>query len=217
MTPTQQKIIISYPTYEKFMDNFKPAQLLVTYANITTISRSVAVRVPRLMLEDINDTYSSPKMNAGVSYVKSWLDFLNKFSNLNKQLTETESVAFMIYTGHKRFYLTDMKIIFEKIMRCEYGIFYGSVDAPRILGAFTQYAMERESTLKSINENCTRQVQEFMDPMYKAATLRINPKIAEIMDEDEKLKEKQRLWAIENIRLDKIRDDFAEETLKKIQ
>jgi len=216
MTPTQQKIIIAYPTYAKFLDDYKPAQLLVTYADINTISKSVAVINPRLMLEDINMAYSTDKLNAGVAYVKSWLDFLNKFSNLNKQLTETESVAFMIYNGHKSFYLTDMKIIFEKIMRCEYGIFYGSVDAPRILGAFTQYAQDREVTLKTINENCTRQVKDYMEPMYKAATLRINPQIEGINDADEQLKEKQRLWGIENIRLNKIRDTFAEETLKKI-
>lgn len=218
MTPTQQKLELAYPTYAKFLEDFKPAQLMVTYCDINTISKSVGVITPRLSLEDISIIYSNSKLNAGVDYVKNWLDFLNKFSNLNKQLTETGAVAFMIYQDYKYFFLTDLNLIFGKIMRCEYGIFYGSVDAPRILGAFLNYAQERFAISKDVKAKVCKEVDSYMAPLCKSEFDTIANKLKGTCSSDKAYRDEcNRLYKLEAVpRLEKIRDEIEEEIIKKI-
>jgi len=141
LNPIQQKTLSLYPTYPKFFNDYKPAQLLVTYDDVNTIEQSLSI--PRMTIDDIRIIYPEENKNCSVDYLVNWLGFINRLSNINKPLTELDSVAYMIYKDHKMLYLSDLKIIFEKIMKAEYGTFYGSVDAQRILYAFVQYATER--------------------------------------------------------------------------
>lgn len=149
LTEIQLKIRNLYPTFQKFIIDYKPAQLLVTYDEVNTLEQSIETE--RMSIEDLSKIYPDEKRNYSVEYIVQWLDYLNRFSNINKQLTELNAVAYMIYKDYKKLYLTDFKIVFEKIMRAEYGTFYGSVDAQRILFAFMQYNTERQLLLKKMN------------------------------------------------------------------
>lgn len=141
MTPLQDKTFAQYPTFEAFIKDYEPKNLLVIYADKNTIEDSVT-RVG-LTLEDINTMYANNGTLPGAYYMVYWLQFLNKFSNITKPLTELQAVSVMLYNSYRYFHLADLKIIFEKIMKSEYGTFYGSVDAQRIITSFFQYSVER--------------------------------------------------------------------------
>lgn len=219
MTPTQQNAENAFPTYAKFMEEYNPAQLIVVYADINTIAKSVAVKFPRLKLEDVSIIYSNGKRNAGVDYMDAWLAFLNKLSNLNKQLTETKAVAFMLYKDYKSFYLTDLKIIFEKILRCDYGIFYGSVDAPRIFGAFAAYARERAETYQRIREHIEKERRAYMAPLEEAQWTAIQKRLeGKYTDEKMFWEECRRIYNQEAYpEMVKLSDEIEEDIIKKIQ
>jgi len=147
------------------MADFNPAQLLVNYDEINTIEQSTVK--PRMRIADIDIIYQDTKRNAAVDYLVKWLDFLNRFSNINKQLTELNSVAYMIYKDYKELYLSDLKIIFEKIMRAEYGPFYGSVDAQRILYGFMQYNTERKILMQKRRVKLEIELENHLDRVRK--------------------------------------------------
>lgn len=165
LTTMQREILKKYPTYKDFLTDFNPAQLLVNYDEINTIEQSVAKC--RMRIADIDVIYADTNRNAAVDYIVKWLDFLNRFSNINKQLTELNSVAYMIYKDYKELYLSDLKIIFEKIMRAEYGPFYGSVDAQRILYGFMQYNIERRILVQKRRVNLEVELEKHLDKVKK--------------------------------------------------
>lgn len=165
LTQMQRDILKKYPTYKEFLNNFNPAQLLVNYDEINTIEQSVSKR--RMRIADIDVIYVDVQRNAAVDYLVKWLDFLNRFSNINKQLTELNSVAYMIYKDYKDMYLSDLKIIFEKIMRAEYGPFYGSVDSQRILYGFMQYGIERKILMQKRRVSLEIELENHIDKVKK--------------------------------------------------
>lgn len=160
LNKVQKTVLKNFPTFPHFLSGFSPAQLLVNYSEINTIEESVVKR--RVTIEDINIIYNDAEMPA-VKYITEWLDFLNRFSNINKHLTETRAVAFMIFKDYKHFYLSDLKIIFEKLMRGEYGPFYGSVDAQRILIGFMQYKIERDIVTRRNKASLQNELESFLD------------------------------------------------------
>jgi hypothetical protein len=157
LTPLQLKVLSIYPTYQKFMIDFKPIQLLVQYDDVNTIEQSLSNQ--RMTIGDICMIYPTDKTNASVDYIREWLSALNRTLNINKPLTDLDPIAYMLYKDHKYLYLTDFKIIFERIVRGDYGMFYGSVDAQLILKSFVNYTGEWKSIKKKItfeNRTCVK-------------------------------------------------------------
>lgn len=152
MTPIQEQLIAQYPTYQDFKNSIKAENILKLFENIQSLKQ--VVLKPRITLEDINKAYAYKNINPGVEFLTDWINFLQRFLNINKQLTEVTAVAFMIYRQYKHLYLADLKLLFEKIVYAEYGTFYGSVDAQRILYSFMQYNIHRNSIIsKSMEKN----------------------------------------------------------------
>lgn len=194
LTTMQREILKKYPTYKDFLTDFNPAQLLVNYDEINTIEQSVAKS--RMRIADIDVIYADTNRNAAVDYIVKWLDFLNRFSNINKQLTELNSVAYMIYKDYKELYLSDLKIIFEKIMRAEYGPFYGSVDAQRILYGFMQYNIERRILAQKRRVRIETELENHLDKVTKDIDTEVReimkqPRYAELVGQDYYQKKKE--------------------------
>ena len=177
LTKIQLSIFQQYPSFKDFLTDYHPAQLLVNYDEINTLQQSLSKF--RMRIEDIHIIYSEGIRNASVDYVVKWLDFLNKFSNINKQLTELNSVAYMIYKDYKDFYLSDLKIIFERIMRAEYGPFYGSVDAQRILYGFSQYNQERNMLLQKEKSKFNKELEDVRDRARNDVELAVGDRMRE--------------------------------------
>lgn len=167
LTEIQLKTRQSYKTYKEFLQDYKPEQLLVLYDDISTVEKSVAG--VRLTIDDVDKVYSSDQFSAGVNYLELWLDFVNRFSNINKPLVETRAVAFMIHNDYKHFHLADLKVIFKNLMIGEYGSFYGSVDAQRILTAFAQYASARRKAILETEKDLNRFIDGQFAMLYRYA------------------------------------------------
>jgi hypothetical protein len=153
-----------FPDYESFFSGMNPRQLLVSYDDVQTIEQSLSKK--RFSLIDMDETYQSLKRvpaPAPVDYLVKWLDFINDFSNINKRLTELTPVAYMIFKSYGHFYLSDLKLLFERLMRAEYGTFYNSVDAQRILYAFLMYDQERKSFLQRKRVKYDDELEKFRD------------------------------------------------------
>lgn len=170
LSSIQLKTLKAYPTFQGFMTDYKPEQLLVVYEDVRTIIKSVSC--VRLSLSDVATLYDNNTRKAGLKYISDWLDFVNRFSNINKPLTEISTVAYMIYIRFNHFYFSDLKIIFEKLMCGEFGSFYGSVDAQRILTSFTQYDQERKQTIYRLKQNQENFIKQQMDALYNEADSR---------------------------------------------
>ncbi|MDR2004269.1 MAG: hypothetical protein LBQ74_14665 [Prevotella sp.] len=157
--PIQTKVFQEFPVYEKFLDRYKPENLIVYYSDINTVEDSIAEK--RFSLEDISFLYPPvKKIPAGIDYLSKWITYLQDFLNINNRLTKVQDIATMIYKDNRHFYLSDLTVIFQAILRSEYGRFYGSVDAQTIISSFTLYNVSRykaylksDSAVKQVLEN----------------------------------------------------------------
>ena len=156
----QKKTRELYPTFNSFLVELSPANLLVMYDDINTIEASIST--PRLSIADIFEIYTDGKNHPGIEYLEYWIKYINDISNLPKIITRTRDVAVMIYKDHAHFYLTDLKIVFERIMRGEYGPFYGAVDTQRILNACLQYSIERNKATNAIQRELDEKLNRLM-------------------------------------------------------
>ena len=147
-TPIQITTFKKFETFKDFILKCDPSNLTRLYDDINTTTESIAE--VRLCIHDIDYLYSQSELHAGVDYMEQWLKYINVFSGINKPLASTYDVAVYLYSKYGHFYLPDLKIIFERIMRKEdhYGPFYGSVDAQVIIAGFHHYHHERELEIK---------------------------------------------------------------------
>lgn len=167
----QKDILRQYPDYNRFIQAFSPVQLLVNYDDVNDIVQSVSKT--RITLNELNDMFVD-KENAAVDYIGRWIDYLNKFSNINNKLTEIKAVSYMIFKSYGNFYLSDLKVLFERIMRAEYGVFYNSVDAQRILYAFLQYNTERNAQLQKKRQQFQAALEKHIDNIDKEVAREVN-------------------------------------------
>ena len=152
MNERQENVYQQYPTYENFLAAQGPNQILINFSNIHEIEESISV--PRLSIAEMNEIYLRNDFNPGIDYYVKWLNFFNKFSNINKAMPMdiVNWAAIQLYLRYCHFYFADLKVIFEKILEAKYGKFFGSVDTVLIMSAFLQYNEERERLLHKEKE-----------------------------------------------------------------
>ncbi len=178
MKPHQLTIFNEYPTYEKFMQDLSPEKLLVVFSDIIYVEQSVSK--VRLSLGDINNMYSRSGFNPALDYMIKWIEYLAKFSNLNP-LVETRAVAFMICDKFSHLYLTDLKLAFEKIIRADYGklsVFFGSIDAQRLMYSFNQYDIERNAISNKYMQKLQEQFSSIREKIEETEKIRIHAEMA---------------------------------------
>lgn len=77
--------------------------------------------------------------------VMTWLMYLNKVLNLNKPLSEDqiEMCAIEIVNDYYMLKITDLTLLFKRIISGLYGEFYESLSVPKVLTFFREYSEER--------------------------------------------------------------------------
>lgn len=77
--------------------------------------------------------------------VMIWLVYLNDVLNLNKPLNEDqiEMCAIEIVNDYYMLKITDLTLLFKRIMAGVYGEFYESLSVPKVLTFFREYCEER--------------------------------------------------------------------------
>lgn len=80
--------------------------------------------------------------------VMGWLAYLNSILNLNKPLTD-DQIELCAIEVNNEFYglkISDLTLLFKKIISGQYGEFYESLTIPKVLTFFRQYMEERFET-----------------------------------------------------------------------
>lgn len=93
-------------------------------------------------------------------FVMAWLVYLNEVLNLNKPMNETQ-IELCANSVMKEFYylkISDLSLLFHRIITGQYGEFYESLSIAKLLSFFREY--EKERTEMVLEEN-DRQHAEF--------------------------------------------------------
>lgn len=147
----------SIKTWDEFIEMYNPENLIIQYWRVSSIQQSISTK--RITFREIKDMFGMYKhkvfgeCDCGILYYYEWLNYLNNISNINKPLPTKNLVQLstILYTKYYYFYLSDLKLILEKILEGEYGKFYGSVDAQLIMCAFKEYSIKRKQVEYEMN------------------------------------------------------------------
>lgn len=113
------------------------------------------------------------------SYISMWLIYLNELLNLNNPLTETqiELCAEQIMADYSFLKISELSLIFKRIVSGEFGELYERISMPKIMNIFRQYDQERTDVVVTQNqqaheqfryqENRTESYDDDMQRLYK--------------------------------------------------
>ena len=113
------------------------------------------------------------------SYISMWLIYLNEVLNLNNPLTEAqiELCAEQIMADYHHLKISELSLIFKRIVSGECGELYERISMPKIMNIFRQYDQERTDVVVTQNqqaheqfryqENRTESYDDDMQRLYK--------------------------------------------------
>nr|DAK16313.1 MAG TPA: hypothetical protein [Caudoviricetes sp.] len=93
------------------------------------------------------------------SYISMWLIYLNEVLNLNNPLTEAqiELCAEQIMADYHHLKLSELSLIFKRIVSGECGELYERISMPKIMNIFRQYDQERTEVVVTQNQQAHEQ------------------------------------------------------------
>ena len=88
------------------------------------------------------------------SYISMWLIYLNEVLNLNNPLTEAqiELCAEQIMADYHHLKISELSLIFKRIVSGECGELYERISMPKIMNIFRQYDQERTEVVVTQNQ-----------------------------------------------------------------
>ena len=113
------------------------------------------------------------------SYISMWLIYLNEVLNLNNPLTEAqiELCAEQIMADYHHLKISELSLIFKRIVSGECGELYERISMPKIMNIFRQYEQERTEVVVTQNqqaheqfryrENRTESYDDDLERLYK--------------------------------------------------
>lgn len=93
------------------------------------------------------------------SYISMWLIYLNEVLNLNNPLTEAqiELCAEQIMADYHHLKISELSLIFKRIVSGECGELYERISMPKIMNIFRQYEQERTEVVVTQNQQAHEQ------------------------------------------------------------
>ena len=87
------------------------------------------------------------------SYISMWLIYLNEVLNLNNPLTEAqiELCTEQIMADYSFLKISELSLIFKRIVSGEFGELYERISMPKIMNIFRQYDQERTEVVVTQN------------------------------------------------------------------
>lgn len=152
MKDLEKQLLQDYPTWQDFVKDQSPEQLVVNYDFVNNLFD--VYETSPISLIFLTKIYPRKQSYAGFEYLDLWLRFLNDFLNINKglQTQYIKQLSYMLYAKYNHFRLSDLKLLFYYILESRYGTFYGSIDTQRIVSSFFDYNREREETFGKIRD-----------------------------------------------------------------
>lgn len=144
-------------SYKEFINDFNPSNMDVTFRGFQSIESSI--ENDGVTLGQLEESYG---LKDALEYIKSWLKSINSLLNINKPLDDNQIavVSFKIFEKFSHLYLTDLKLIGDKILLGDGVRFYGSVDTQAILMAFNDYSRERKLKINEKSNEGTKHITE---------------------------------------------------------
>ena len=93
------------------------------------------------------------------SYISMWLFYLNEVLNLNNPLTEAqiELCAEQIMADYHHLKISELSLIFKRIVSGECVELYERISMPKIMNIFRQYDQERTEVVVTQNQQAHEQ------------------------------------------------------------
>ena len=93
------------------------------------------------------------------SYISMWLIYLNEVLNLNNPLTEAqiELCTEQIMADYSFLKISELSLIFKRIVSGEFGELYERISMPKIMNIFRQYDQERTEVVVTQNQQAHEQ------------------------------------------------------------
>ena len=93
------------------------------------------------------------------SYISMWLIYLNEVLNLNNPLTETqiELCAEQIMADYHHLKISELSLIFKRIVSGECGELYERISMPKLMSIFRKYEQERTDVVVTQNQQAHEQ------------------------------------------------------------
>lgn len=116
---------------------------------VTTVQEAMNANAPSL------GTFQREKGRTFTeSLIMAWLVYLNGILNLNKPMTQ-DQIELCAVEINNEFYglkMSDLTLLFRRIISGVYGEFYESLSIPKVLTYFREYMKEREIAAEAESE-----------------------------------------------------------------
>ena len=149
LTNTEQLVSVKEHK-DSYIEKYSPKEMYRSFSEIKTIKDAISNK---------SDGLSLIKKKFGTKFTEALLKVhlihLNEMSNAKNPLTENmiEYTANEILSIYWFFTMSDIYLIFRKILNGEYGEFYGSISPVNILSCFLKYAEDRFNIAKQMSLN----------------------------------------------------------------
>lgn len=146
---------------EKLLIKYSPKNCLKHAGKIKTVEMAITTNA-----FSIGTFHREKGRDFTEGWVLLWLIYLNSMLNLNKPMTEDqlEMCATEIVNEYYGLKITDLSLLFKRIISGAYGEFYESLSIPKVLSFFALYFEERCKIAEELslrNHNDIKSVDEF--------------------------------------------------------
>ena len=140
---------------EKFLMVYAPANCMKYSYKVATLGEAINLSSP--YINQIKREQGEPFCE---KFIMLWLVYLNEMLNLNKPMTESQIrlCAAQLLAEYGYLKITELTLIFKRILSGEYGEFYERLGIDKLLKFFREYDKER---FKFIDEQRQREHAEF--------------------------------------------------------
>ena len=140
MTIQEQQQLTPTVSKEKFLRTYSPQKLLNSSQSVKTYDEVFNTKAPSIarIKKEMGASFTT-------GYIKIWLVELNEMLNLRRPMTESQ-ITFAAQLITDEFFglkISDLQLLFRKILSGEYGELYESLNPPKILTFFRNYLNER--------------------------------------------------------------------------
>ena len=140
---------------EKYLTIYAPANCMKYSYKVATLGEAINLPSPSInqIKREQGDTFCE-------KFIMLWLIYLNEMLNLNKPMTESQIrlCAAQLLAEYGYLKITELTLIFKRILSGEYGEFYERLGIDKVLKFFREYDKER---FEFIDEQRQREHAEF--------------------------------------------------------
>lgn len=133
-------------------------ELLIVYSPKNCLKHSGKVKTVEMAITMNAPTIGTFQREKGRNFTEGllmgWLVYLNDILNLNKPMTEDqiEMCAIEIVNEYYALKVSDLTLLFKRIISGSYGEFYESLSIPKVLSFFREYFEERCNLGESLSQ-----------------------------------------------------------------